>query len=186
MDEALWDGEDGTVAQIRRMYREPAGSSGSIRQVLEDVRECVLEHREYSGKRDVLARVNAKLALDGPEATIIADVLEEGQSLRDALACNQYLNTCRLLTWKGLDPFRLGILSQRIAGEYTPCFHRSTTSFQLLLAPATSLLANRHLFLHTIRDKAQPRHDISCHFTGSVCKIVGGYVDRHRLWYCTF
>eukprot|EP01048_Picozoa_sp_COSAG05_P020820 COSAG05_NODE_3655_length_1927_cov_1.317834_1_plen_134_part_00 len=85
MEMALWDGKDGVVAQIRRCFREPPGSTASIRRVLEDVRECVLEQREYCGKRDVPARTNAKLALNGPEATIIADVLEEGQSLRDAL-----------------------------------------------------------------------------------------------------
>ena len=53
MDEESWEGPDGVVAQIRRVFREPPGSAGSIQQVLHDVKDCVLEHREYSGKRDV-------------------------------------------------------------------------------------------------------------------------------------
>eukprot|EP01048_Picozoa_sp_COSAG05_P009760 COSAG05_NODE_821_length_7122_cov_142.066781_2_plen_271_part_00 len=85
MDEESWDGPDGVVAQIRRVFREAPGSAGSIRQVLEDVKDCVLEHAQYCGNRDAPKRARAKLALDGPEASIIADVLEEGQSLRDVL-----------------------------------------------------------------------------------------------------
>ena len=36
MDEKSWGGPDGVVAQIRRVFREPPGSAGSIRQVLHD------------------------------------------------------------------------------------------------------------------------------------------------------
>ena len=72
--------------QIQVAFREPPGSIGSIQAVLQDVRECVLEHREYTGQRQRRPRDAAKLAMDGAEASIIADCIEDGISLRQTLA----------------------------------------------------------------------------------------------------
>eukprot|EP01050_Picozoa_sp_SAG11_P034861 SAG11_NODE_12495_length_700_cov_1.204659_1_plen_174_part_10 len=58
--------------QICRAFGEAEGSVGSVRAVLQDVRACVLEHREYTGQRDRKPRDAAKLSLDGIEASIVA------------------------------------------------------------------------------------------------------------------
>jgi hypothetical protein len=54
-------------------------------------------------------------------------------------------------------------------------FRNTFRTLELVLASAASLLAYRHLLLHTIRYESQPRDNIRCDLAASIRIIVGSY-----------
>ena len=72
-NESKWKGHGGTVSQIRRALRLPAGADRCIHQVLERV---VAEGDDFDGGRRAGGGRHAKLSL--AEAMIAADELEAG------------------------------------------------------------------------------------------------------------
>jgi len=85
--EEEWDTRiTGTVSLICAHYSVPKGSRASVRAVLEDVTACIEMQIEYGGERSRVFRAQANLDLDGFEAQIIADCMEDDFSLRQTLA----------------------------------------------------------------------------------------------------
>ena len=75
--ESEWDGQDGTVAIIRREKKMKPGTQGNIRKVLADVVECHEEGFEYTGQAQGTRGGHNKLIdLESVEMQIAADAIE--------------------------------------------------------------------------------------------------------------
>ena len=88
--ESLWDGPDGTIAIIRRNLYFYRCDHGKVKRVLEAVRACEKQMREYAGMR--IVRRNPQdchpnqLVTATDELKLIADCMESNTGLRNTTA----------------------------------------------------------------------------------------------------
>jgi len=87
-----WAGKGGTISMIREMLDIPKGSTHMVRNVLDDVTNCVTSNTLYTGKRKPgSGGQNRIIDVHGVEAQIIADAIERGDGLTNAtVAVNEY------------------------------------------------------------------------------------------------
>ena len=92
--EEEWHGKDGTISSIMKTLEMPNGSRNVVKRVLVDSLKCINEGRPYCPARKLTAAENSRALIQrgSEEEQILADCIEEGQSVKSATS---YVNDYR-------------------------------------------------------------------------------------------
>ena len=92
--ETEWHGQDGTISSIIKALHMPNGSRNVVKRVLLDSLRCIDEGVPYCSARKLTAVENSRALIQrgSEEEQILADCIEEGQSVKSATS---YVNDYR-------------------------------------------------------------------------------------------